>query len=258
MLKKILIAILAISITTVSVAKPKQKVRKKVLITQSVVEESYIITDNAGNVIKESLSDVQRPIASISKLMVGLLAVEQDLDEILSIPPKRTVTSSIPNNQKYLSRRELLTLSLVKSDNFATQVLCNNIPNCIDAMNKKAIQLGMTHTHYDEPTGLSRNNVSTAADLVKLMVEASYYRTLTEISSMPNAEIKTGKNTIKINNTNPLTNKLDVFLSKTGFTNPAGQCLAMAVFSPFGQRFIVLLGSKNRIPEIEKLYKSVS
>lgn len=258
MLKNLLFFIFAITLSISCVAKIKHKPTKRYSVPVTQTEESFLITDNNGNVIKEYMSNVQRPIASISKLMVALLAVNQNLDEQLVIPKTRTVTSSIPYKQQMLSRRELLTLSLVRSDNFATQILCNNIPNCIDAMNDKAKELGMTNTHYDEPTGLSKNNVSTASDLIKLMIEASYHQTITEISSMPNAEIATGKNKIKVKNTNPLTNKLDIFLSKTGFTNPAGQCLVMAVFSPVGQRFMVLLGSRNRILEMEKLYKDLS
>jgi len=217
--------------------------------------ESYLIADSNGTILKEQDSNTQRPIASISKLMVGLLALDQDLNEDLYIPIKRNVTSSIPHNQKTLSRNELLTLALVRSDNFAAQILCENIPNCIDAMNMKAKELGMINTYYEEPTGLSKNNVSTASDLLKLMIVLSTNTVITKLSSMPNATISTGRQIIKINNTNPLTNTLDIFLSKTGFTNPAGQCLIMGVNSPFGVRFFVLLGSKHRIIEMTRLYK---
>lgn len=219
------------------------------------IQQSYLIADASGNVLSEENSNLKRPIASISKLMVSLLAIKQDLGETLDIPATRTVQSSIPRNQKSLTRKELLTLALVKSDNFAAQILCSNIPNCIDEMNSKARELGMVDTFFVEPTGLSKENVSTANDLLKLMIEASYYTPITETSSMPNAEIVTGKNIIRVNNTNPLTHKLNITLSKTGFTNPAGQCLVMAVAAPIGQRFMVLLGSKNRIADMEKLYK---
>jgi D-alanyl-D-alanine endopeptidase (penicillin-binding protein 7) len=223
--------------------------------------ESYLIADNSGNILSERDSDLQRPIASISKLMVALLASEQDLDEHLNIPSIRLVQSNIPRKQAMLTRRELLTMALVKSDNFAAQILCENIPDCINAMNAKALELGMIHTYFEEPTGLSKENVSTAVDLLKLMLVASSSQTISTLSSMSYAEIQAGKNTIKIRNTNPLTAKLDVFLSKTGFTNPAGGCLVMAVNSPFGQRFLVLLGSRNaktRIPAMEKLYKDMT
>jgi D-alanyl-D-alanine endopeptidase (penicillin-binding protein 7) len=243
-------------------ARTRKVVKKPVPVAQAAfTTESYLIADGNGIIITEHDSDLQRPIASISKLMVGLLASTQDLDELLDIPSRRTLQSSIPRKQSSLTRRELLTLALVKSDNLAAQVLCDNIHDCINEMNSTATSIGMTQTHYEEPTGLSKENVSTASDLLKLMIVASTNYTITSLSSMPNAEIPAGKSVIKIRNTNPLTNKLDIFLSKTGFTNPAGGCLVMAVNSPFGQRFMVLLGSRNaktRIPAMEKLYKEMS
>jgi D-alanyl-D-alanine endopeptidase (penicillin-binding protein 7) len=220
--------------------------------------ESYLIADSNGVTIKEQDSELQRPIASISKLMVGLLASAQDLKEELLIPSKRAVSSSIPNKQKTLPRIELLTLALVKSDNFAAQILCENIPNCISAMNTRAQELGMLRTYYEEPTGLSKNNVSTANDLLKLLMVAASNTTITSVSSLSTASVDTGNKSITIKNTNPLTAKMDIVLSKTGFTNPAGQCLIMGVRSPVGVKYFILLGSKHRIPEMERLYKDVS
>ena len=220
--------------------------------------ESYLVTNDKGDVIKEQGVDVQRPIASLSKLMVGLLASSQDLTEVLNIPLAREVQSVIPHSQKTLSRRDLLTLALVKSDNFAAQILCQNIDNCINAMNEKAVELGMKHTHYAEPTGLNKDNVSTATDLLKLMLVASKNEVISTISRQSTASINLGNKILTIRNTNPLTAKLDIILSKTGFTNPAGGCLVMATETIFGPRFYILLGSKNtktRIPEMEKLYQ---
>jgi len=220
--------------------------------------ESFLIADADGNILKEHRSNIVRPIASISKLLLALIASTQDLDESLDIPTKRTVRSSIPLNQRQLTRRELLTMALVKSDNFAALILCQNIYNCIDTMNAKAKSIGMLQTSFDEPTGLSQNNVSTAADLLKLMIVASSNRTLTYLSSMSHAEIQGGKNTIKIRNTNPLTSTQDIILTKTGFTNPAGGCISMIIGRDKGQRVIILLGSRNthtRINESLKLYR---
>jgi serine-type D-Ala-D-Ala endopeptidase (penicillin-binding protein 7) len=218
--------------------------------------KSFLVADSEGMVLKEQDGDTVRPIASISKLMVGMLASEQDLAEQLYIPTQRSVQSSIPRNTATLSRRELLTLALVRSDNFAAQILCSNLPNCVDAMNNRAQELGMLNTHFNEPTGLDSGNVSTAHDLLKLMLVASSNSTVTELSSMSKAEIETNGKAIKVNNTNPLTSKFNITLSKTGFTNPAGGCLVMIVNSSVGQRIMILLGSRNaktRIPDMEKL-----
>jgi D-alanyl-D-alanine endopeptidase (penicillin-binding protein 7) len=127
-------------------------------------------------------------------------------------------------------------------------------------MNSTAQELGMENTYYAEPTGLDRENVSTAQDLLKLLMAASTNETIKEISSMSSAKIYTDKKVIKINNTNPLTSRFDVTLSKTGFTVPAGGCLVMIINSQVGQRILILLGSKNartRIPDMITLVKGI-
>jgi D-alanyl-D-alanine endopeptidase (penicillin-binding protein 7) len=220
--------------------------------------KSFLVASEDGTILREQDSDTIRPIASISKLMVALLASEQDLTESLAIPTKRQVHSSIPYKVASLTRYELLTLALVRSDNLAAQILCSNLPSCVERMNEKATELGMASTHYEEPTGLDRGNVSTAHDLLKLLMVASLSNTIKEISSQAKAEISHDKRLIKVNNTNPLTSKFDIVLSKTGFTNPAGGCLVMIMNSAVGQRIYVLLGSKNghtRIPDMERLVK---
>ena len=221
--------------------------------------KSFLVADNEGIILREQEGDTVRPIASISKLMVALLASEQNLKESLDIPTSRQVQSGIPRGVKTLTRYELLTLALVKSDNFAAQILCSNVPDCVRSMNNKAFELGMLNTHYEEPTGLSSGNVSTAHDLLKLVMVASNNETIPSISSQANAEIVLyDKRSIKIHNTNPLTAKLDIFLSKTGFTDPAGGCLVMILNTAIGHKIYILLGSRNahtRIPDMEKLIK---
>jgi len=220
--------------------------------------KSYLVANEDGTIIKEQAGDTIRPMASISKLMLALLVSQQDLTESLTIPSIRQVQSLIPRTVSKLTREELLTLALIRSDNLAAQVLCTHLHNCVDSMNEKAIELGMINTEYKEPTGLDNGNVSTAHDLLKLLMVASHNQTITEISSQSNAEISTNRSPIKMRNTNPLTAKLDIILSKTGFTNAAGGCLVMIINSPTGYKMFILLGSRNthtRIHDMEKLIK---
>ena len=227
------------------------------IVSAAFSTESILVADFDGNVIHEQDQYLVRPIASISKLLLALLVTEQDLTELLQIPKIRQVMSVIPHNISSLSRHELLTLALVKSDNFAAQILCSNIERCVDRMNEHAKTIGMLNTHYNEPTGLDKGNVSTANDLLKLVIVSAGNSIITSISSMPTAQLG---NRISIRNTNPLTSKINVILSKTGFTNPAGGCLVMAVNSPVGQRILILLGSRNtktRISVMEKLYREM-
>lgn len=257
-----LLLTLAMTAAFVGNADARSAARKKIRVVPipEFSAKSYLIADSAGSVLKEHDMDAVLPIASISKLMVGLLSTEQNLEEDLNIPPKRELQSSIPKKVIHLTRRELLMLALVKSDNLAAQILCNNLENCVEKMNERAAKLGMTHTHFVEPTGLSAENISTANDLLKLLLVASQDPIVAQLSSMPIVEISTNGRPIKVKNTNPLTNKYDISLSKTGYTSPAGGCLVMILNSSAGQRILILLGSKNartRIPDMERLVKGL-
>jgi len=243
----------------VSAKTKKKKIKKPAVPAFSA--KSYLVADSDGTILKEHDMHEVLPIASISKLMVALIASGQSMIEDLSIPQHRQVHSSIPKSVTTLTRKELLTLALVRSDNLAAQVLCENIDGCVDLMNAKASELGMEHTHYVEPTGLSPENTSTANDLLKLMLAARENEILRELSSLPVAEIETDGKPIVVRNTNPLTRKFDVVLSKTGFTNPAGGCLVMIMNSDIGPRILILLGSRNartRIPDMERLIKGLN
>lgn len=255
---RILLTAITLAIALVGNADAARKKTKYVIPEFSA--KSYLIADSAGSVLKEHDMDAIMPIASISKLMVGLLTSEQNLDETLSIPDERLVHSTIPRRITSLTRRELLTLALVKSDNLASQILCTNLPNCIEKMNLKAAEIGMSKTKFVEPTGLSPENISTANDLLKLLLVAIQDHAVSQISSMNYVEIPTDKLPIKVRNTNPLTGKMDISLSKTGYTKPAGGCLVMILNSTVGQRILILLGSRDsrtRIPDMERLVKGL-
>lgn len=225
--------------------------------TISVSSKSFLIADANGTIIQEKNSFKVLPIASISKLVLSLLVTNQDMDEKLLIPSKRTLSTSIPRKVKSLTRKELLFLSLIRSDNLAAQVLCDNIDNCIIEMNRFASDTGMADTQFYDSIGLDRRNVSTAQDLLKLLIIATENHTITEISGLNAAELDTPLKTIYIKNTNSLTAKFNTVISKTGYTVAAGGCLVMVVDTiNDGRIFAVLLGSRNtktRIKEMERL-----
>ena len=157
------------------------------------------------------------------------------------------------------TRAETIQLALVHSDNKAADTLCQYYPNgrdaCIRAMNTKAKFLGMTNTHYVEPTGLSVFNVSTAADLVKLVIAVKEYAEVIEAAHTPQVKIKMKKRWFFFNNTNPIIGKRHEFIvSKTGYIRASGGCIAMMLDTEVGRRIVIVLGSKDtktRIPEAE-------
>jgi D-alanyl-D-alanine carboxypeptidase len=227
-----------------------------------VTAKSYVVTDDLGSVLVEKNSYDVRSIASITKLMTAMVVLDAnlDLDEQISIEHIKGYKSHLPRSVKVLSRQELLNLALVKSDNVAAYNLCASYPGgmdrCVAEMNHKAFSLGMTNTHYDDPTGLDIDNVSTAQDLVKLVFAAELYPEIVNASSMSKVDLQIKKHWWHFGNTNPLVGRDDIKVSKTGFINNSGGCVVMMI----SNRVIVLLGSRNthtRFPEAKKILASI-
>ena len=211
----------------------------------NITAQSWLETDDKGNLIEGSNITEVRSIASITKLMTVMAVIDSN-----------------PNMQEKIgkyTREQLIQMALVKSDNNAAKALCDNFPGgrfeCIKYMNSKAIYLGMLRTKFVEPTGLSPMNISTALDLLRLVFESSHYPEIVKASQTAVLTIKTGKQVQTFNNTNPIVGKRHSFIvSKTGTTNAAGGCIVMMVDTEIGRRIVIVLGSKNgkaRIPEAE-------
>ncbi|ARU05422.1 hypothetical protein CCO03_12650 [Comamonas serinivorans] len=179
------------------------------------------------------------PIASITKLMTGLLVSEakQPLDETITISDADVDTlkgtrSRLPVGTQ-LSRGELLHLALMSSENRAAHALGRTYPGGIErfvsAMNAKARLLGMTDTHYVEPTGLSNQNQSSPADLARLVGIAAKDPLLSALTTSPGFEVALGNRFVQFNNTNRLVHEPSwtIGLQKTGYISEAGQCLVM-------------------------------
>ena len=211
----------------------------------NITAQSWLETDDKGNLIEGSNITEVRSIASITKLMTVMAVIDSN-----------------PNMQEKIgkyTREQLIQIALVKSDNNAAKALCDNFPGgrfeCIKYMNSKAIYLGMLRTKFVEPTGLSPMNISTALDLLRLVFESSHYPEIVKASQTAVLTIKTGKQVQTFNNTNPIVGKRHSFIvSKTGTTNAAGGCIVMMLDTEVGRRIVIVLGSKNgraRIPEAE-------
>lgn len=215
-----------------------------------ITAQSWLVADESGRVIQSENIEQQRSIASITKLMTVMVVLDaqQDLTEYI----------------KPYTRRELIQLAMIKSDNHAAQLLCNHYPGgkdqCIRAMNAKAQKLGLTNTKYIEPTGLSVMNVSTAGELIKLVLESAKYPEIVEASKTSQVKIKLKKKWFVFNNTNPIIGKRhDFIVSKTGYIRASGGCIVMMLDTDIGRRIVIVLGSKNthtRIPEAEFIASS--
>jgi len=211
----------------------------------NVTAKSWLVADGNGKIIEGANTTQQRSIASITKLVTVMVVLDakQDLDEYI----------------KPYTRREMIQLALVKSDNRASLDLCKHYPGgtvpCVWAMNAKVRSLGLTKTQFVEPSGLNVMNVSTAEELITVVMEASRYKEIIISARTSEVKIKIRKKWFVFHNTNPVIGKRhDFVVSKTGFINASGGCIVIMMDTEIGRRIVVVLGSKNthtRIPEAE-------
>ncbi len=212
------------------------------------------------------------PIASLTKLMTGLIISEANLpmSERLMITQADVDTEKGSSSRlavgTELSRGEMLHLALMSSENRAANALGRTFPGglseFVTRMNSRAQSLGMTDTRYVEPTGLSSRNQSSASDLAVLVAVAYKEPVLRDLSTSHGREIAVGNRTLQYNNTNRLVKnpQWDIGLQKTGYISEAGQCLVMQA-QVAGRKLIMVFldsaGKLSRIGDAERVRKWV-
>ncbi|MCC7113570.1 MAG: D-alanyl-D-alanine endopeptidase [Burkholderiales bacterium] len=213
-----------------------------------------------GKALYQKGADDVTPIASLTKLMTALVALEANLplDEPLAVDIEDfdylKGSSSRLSMGLELPRREMLRLALMASENRAASALARHHPGGADAfvaaMNRKASALGMTRTRFEDPTGLSPGNVSTANDLARLVEAAAQQPLIREFSVTPShvVEVQPTGRTLGFNNSNRLVHSVDwdIRLQKTGYIREAGRCLVMLVQIASRPVVIVLLDSVGK------------
>jgi D-alanyl-D-alanine endopeptidase (penicillin-binding protein 7) len=219
---------------------------------------AYVMDQTSSEVLFEKNANVALPIASITKLMTGLLVVQaqQDLNEVLTITEAdvdrhKFTSSRLPVGTR-MTRGNLLHIALMSSENRAAAALGRNYPGGIDAfvaaMNAKARELGMSDTHYVDSSGLSSQNVSSARDLAKLVKVAHQEPLLRQYTTDPNYVVEASGRALQYHNTNYLVASPDwnIGLQKTGFINEAGRCLVMQAMIQGRNVIMVFLDSKGK------------
>lgn len=226
--------------------------------------ESVFVQDlNSASVLYDKNSEDARPIASITKLMTALVVAESglSLDETLSID--EADIDRLRNSRSRLAvgvrmtRADMLHLALMSSENRAAHALGRHYPGgmpaFIRAMNDKARAMGMRHTRFVDPTGLSADNVSTPRDLVKLLRAVNQHAVIQRytVSTHHSVKLKNGRHLV-YNNTNRLvkSNDWDINVSKTGFINEAGRCLVLVTRIDGRDVAMVFLNSQGRYSRI--------
>ncbi|RQO61671.1 D-alanyl-D-alanine carboxypeptidase [Variovorax sp. KBW07] len=233
---------------------------------------ALVIDQDTHEVLFSKNDHAVLPIASLTKLMTGLLISEAHLpnDELITITQDDVDTEKGSRSRltvgSTLSRGELLHLALMSSENRAAHALGRTYPGglttFVSIMNAKAKMLGMKDTRYVEPTGLSSRNQSSAQDLA-LLVNAAYSdATVRSLSTSPEYQVEVGNRVLQFNTTNRLVKSPDweIGVQKTGYISEAGQCLVMQA-KVAGRKLIMVFldsaGKFSRIADAERVRRWV-
>ncbi len=223
---------------------------------------ALVIDQDTNEVLFSKNDQAVLPIASLTKLMTGLLVSEARLSmsEVITISQEDVDTEKGSSSRlrvgTELSRGELLHLALMSSENRAAHALGRSYPGglsvFVSLMNAKARLIEMNDTSYAEPTGLSSKNQSSARDLAKLVKFAHGDPLLRELSTSPGYQVAVGKRTLQYNNTNRLVKNpsWDIGLQKTGYISEAGQCLVMQTKIAGRKLILVFLDSAGKLSRI--------
>ncbi len=235
----------------------------KVAPTPKLKSSSVLILDQSdSSVLYSRNSDVAAPIASITKLMTALVVLDarQPMDEPLEITEAET---DLPKTNfsrltvgTVLTRSDLMHLALMSSENRAAHALGTyypgGVPALVRAMNAKARSLGMIHAHFDDPTGLSSENIASPEDLSKLVVAASRNATIREYSTDKSYTVRVHRRLMEFHNTDNLVANptWNIIVQKTGYISEAGKCLVMEAVIEGRNVVIVLLDSMGKYTRV--------
>ena len=223
---------------------------------------ALVLDQDTDEVLVSKNAEAVLPIASITKLMTAIVVLdaEQPMDEPLKVAK---VSLDTPRNNHSrlrvgteLSRGELMHLALMSSENRAAYAIGaaypGGLPSMVEAMNRKARELGMNDSHFVEPTGLSADNRSSAHDLA-LLVKAAYQNpVLRQYSTATDASVPVGRRLVQFRNTNSLVRSpmWDIGVQKTGYISEAGRCVVMQAQLAGRKLIMVLLDSAGRYSRV--------
>ncbi|WP_421412486.1 D-alanyl-D-alanine endopeptidase [Serratia plymuthica] len=243
-----------IALSLLFVIAPAQAAAPLVLHSKAVL----VVNQRTGKTLFQKQANRVLPIASLTKLMTAMVALDSrrplgnkmrvtaaDRDLLKKTHSRLTLGSS-------LSRRDMLHIALMSSENRAAAALSRNYPGgrkaFVAKMNRKARSIGMKHARFYDPTGLTPRNVASANDLLKMVNHAYRYQTIRRFSTDRQHVVYPGRGQLVYRSSNGLINNRNwnIQLQKTGYTNEAGHCLVMRTLIKGQPVVIILLGSQQR------------
>ena len=232
-----------------------------------------VIDDATGKVLMARDPDAVVPIASLTKLLTAMVVLDAKLDP----NEKLRITNDDVDTLKHsrsrvrvgtqMSRQAALEMALMESENRAAAALARTFPGgeagFAKAMQAKIGALGLKHTAISDPTGLSPANTSTATEMARVTAAAARYDEIERITSVKKAKVPVDGKPREIRNTNRLVGAKgwNIRVSKTGYTEEAGRCLAMRILNGKRPVTVVLLdadGSAQRLRDAALIRKSLA
>lgn len=272
--------------STVTISKTGTTAKKKRLVKRRAARRAppggvvwarnaIVLDPTTGAVLYEKNSGTSAPCASLTKLMTALVFLEQPPD--LTRRVEVTLDELRGGGQTQLRRGErvqlldLLHMSLMCSDNVATRVLVREsgmpFDDFLARMNRKSVELGLARTRFVESTGLDERNVSTAADMARLLRAAAENETIHGISTLRGHDFLGLSATNRarphhISNTNRLLyGRYEIRGGKTGFISKAGYCLATWIRTDHRDVIAVVMGAPTnatRFADVVRLVQHTS
>ena len=245
------------------------KIQEPEITAESAIVMSFSSNDEQGNILFKTNIDQFLPIASLTKIMTAIIALENFAsEEVIKVSKNSVLTLGDKGGLirgEELTVKDLLYIMLMESSNDAAMALANDNPRLdyyqfLNLMNSKAQELGLENTYFLDPVGLNSKNKSTALELAKLTNHALSFPVLWEILKTSELTIYSIDNKFSHNllNTNQLLDKIPFLKGgKTGYTEEAGECMLTVsdISSSFGDSHLitVVLNSQQREQDTEKL-----
>lgn len=225
---------------------------------------AYVVGDlNTGEVILAKDQDKKLPIASMSKLMTALVAKESGDADTTATVTRRAINTEGQNGSLRVGEKikttDLLYPLLLESSNDAAEVLAEHFGRdlFIAKMNARALGLNMSSTSHEDPSGLSSNNKSTAADMFRL---AGYLKNQKQDLLSITTKRSFSNKKHSWSNISQFLGNSSYIGGKSGFTNEARQTVVSIFNLPLGETgvrpiAITLLGSADRQRDVDSILK---
>lgn len=232
-----------------------------------------VVDDATGKVLMARDADAVVPIASLTKLLTAMVVLDARLDPAETLRITDDDVDTLKHSKSRLrvgaqmTRETALEMALMESENRAAAALARTFPGgegaFVKAVKAKLLALGLSHTSISEPTGLSPANTSTATEVAAITAAAARYQEIERITSSKKTRVPVDGRPRELHNTNRLVGAKgwDIRVSKTGYTEEAGRCLAMRLLDGKRPITVVLLdadGSAQRLRDAALIRRSLA